>query len=221
MQLEKIFEPSNTDYKKMTSSRGYNFKGYFVSAKRLVKGNSKLHNILIFDLPAVTTCLNCSDCKANCYAMKAQRQYTDTRIFRNTNFGMYQLDREILKALIVTQLKNAKQTVVRIHSSGDFFSQKYIDFWGEIIRQFPKINFYAYTKVNKILDFSQILCNDNFNLISSLIDNKLNFGSLEYCNELKDTYGTFICPATKGKDVKCGKECSHCVTKSNVCFVQH
>jgi hypothetical protein len=153
--------------------------------------------------------------------MKAQRQYTDTRIFRNTNFGMYQLDRDILKALIVKQLKTAKQTTVRIHSSGDFFSQKYIEFWSEIVNQFPKIKFYAYTKVDKMLKFDCLTSLDNFNLISSLVDDKLNFGSLEYCNTLKESYGTFICLATKGKDVKCGLQCSYCVDKDNVCFVEH
>ena len=222
MELAKKFEGSaNVDYTKSSTSRAYNFEGFYVSKNRLVKGNRKLYNILIFDLPAVKTCLNCGDCKDSCYAMKVQRQYADTRVFRTTNHIMYQLKPNVLEALIVDQLSRAKQTTVRIHSSGDFFSQSYINFWNKIIRQFPDINFYAYTKVDKMLNFDSINELPNFNLISSLIGGKLNFGRLDYCNELKKDFGSFVCPATKGKDVKCGKECSYCVTKDNVCFVQH
>lgn len=222
MELEKIFEgKSNVDYTQASSSRNLNYKGFYVSDKRLVKGNSKLYNILIFDLPAVDTCLNCSDCKAKCYAMKAQRQYADTRVFRNTNYDMLLEEREMIKNLIINQLSKAKETVVRIHSSGDFFSQGYIDFWSSIVAMFPKISFYAYTKVEKILSFDSLTKLENFNLITSIIDNKLNFGPIEYCKELKAMYGTFICPATNYKNVKCGKECSYCVTKKNVCFIQH
>jgi len=78
--------------------------------------------------------------------------------------------------------------------------------------------------VDKILDFDVINKNANFNLIPSLIDDKvLNFGSVEYCENLKQKYGTFICPvvASNHKDFKCGRECSYCVTKKNVCFVEH
>jgi hypothetical protein len=112
-------------------------------------------------------------------------------------------------------------SVVRIHSSGDFFSQAYINFWDEIIGMFPKIKFYVYTKVADILNFTSIQRNANFNLISSFIGGKVNFGSIDYCNDLKRDYKAFICPVTSGADIKCGKECKYCVTKNNVCFVQH
>jgi hypothetical protein len=36
--------------------------------------------------------------------------------------------------------------VVRIHVSGDFFSQAYFDAWLEVARQRPNTRFYAYTK---------------------------------------------------------------------------
>ena len=36
--------------------------------------------------------------------------------------------------------------VVRIHVSGDFFSQSYFDAWLEVARQRPNTRFYAYTK---------------------------------------------------------------------------
>jgi hypothetical protein len=35
---------------------------------------------------------------------------------------------------------------VRIHASGDFFSQKYFDMWLDLCRKNPKIEFWAFTK---------------------------------------------------------------------------
>ena len=177
---------------------------------------------MIFDLPAVKSCLNCSSCASTCYAVKAQRQYTDTRIFRDTNLHIFLHDKELLFNLIVNQLKRTKSKTVRLHSSGDFFSQSYINFWDNIIGMFPDIKFYAYTKVEKFFDFSKIEQNKNFNLILSFIEGNLNYGSIDYCNELNKKYNTFICPVTNGvKDIKCGKGCNYCIDNKNVCFVEH
>jgi len=210
------------DYTNPTNVRSLFYNGLYFNPNRLVKGNSKLHNILIFDLPAVKTCLNCSTCKDKCYAKKAEVQYTDTRIYRDTNFFMYANNSDLLHKLICDQLSKTKITVVRLHSSGDFFSQDYISFWNSIVKQFPSIKFYAYTKVESILDFTEIKANSNFNLISSFVHGNLNFGSLDYCKDLKAKYKSFICPVTSGiKDIKCGKGCVYCVTKNNVCFVEH
>ena len=95
--------------------------------------------------------------------------------------------------------------------------------WYMIAKEFPTIQFYGYTKVNKILDVQQLNRLDNVNIIDSLIDNMLNYGSLEYVQGLKKKYGTLICPASKSKlgDVKCGVECSYCFTKNNVAFIIH
>ena len=221
--LEKIdLSRDFRDYTKKTSTRNVRYENLYISPKRLVKGNTKLYNILIFDLPAVKSCLNCSSCASSCYAVKAQRQYVDTRIFRDTNLHLFLHNKELLFDLIVEQLSNTKVTTVRLHSSGDFFSQSYIDMWDKIIGMFPNIKFYSYTKVEKLLDFSNIEKHKNFNLILSFIEGNLNYGSIEYCKELNAKYGTFICPVTNGvKDIKCGKGCNYCISNKNVCFVEH
>jgi hypothetical protein len=220
--ISSIFQRTNTNYSEYSNGRTFNYDGFYVTPNRLVKGNSKLHNILIFDMPAIATCLNCEDCKSMCYAMKAQNMYLDTKVFRYTNYSLFLNKRSELFNLIITQLQGSKQSVVRIHSSGDFFNQDYIEFWCNIISLFPNKRFYAYTKVDKILDFSTINKLGNFNLISSIIgDTQINFGSIDYCNSLNKKYNSFICPATKGENVKCGLQCDYCVTKNNVCFVQH
>ena len=209
------------DYFSQTNTRSLLYNFIYINRQRLVEGNSKLHNILIFDMPAVKTCLNCEDCKDKCYAKKAEVQYADTEIFRETNLHLFLNQPELLHELIVEQLSNTKFDVVRIHSSGDFLNQSYINFWNDIVMLFPNIKFYVYTKVDHILDFSEIVLNTNFNLIRSFVGNKVNFGSVDYCNELKANHGAFICPVTAGKDIKCGLQCKYCITKKNVCFVEH
>ena len=62
------------------------------------------------------------------------------------------------------------------------------------------------------------------NVIDSIINEiHINFGSIEYCQSLENKYGTFICPATKGGDIeyRCGLNCTYCIDKNNVCFVEH
>ena len=39
-----------------------------------------------------------------------------------------------------------KAKAVRIHASGDFYSQQYFDMWLELCRQHPEVEFWAYTK---------------------------------------------------------------------------
>jgi hypothetical protein len=127
-----FFINDKTDYSIASKTRTYNFNGFLISPNRMVVGNTKLYDILIFDLPAVETCLNCEDCKSKCYALKAQRMYTETRIYRSTNLAIFNNNPIELKYLLVNQLNSSNKGTVRIHSSGDFFSQSYIDFWYSI-----------------------------------------------------------------------------------------
>ena len=189
--------------------------------ERLKKGNSKLHNVWIYDLPAIKTCLNCSTCKDTCYAMKAQRQYPNVINWRNEN---YKIAKNGLVKSLSTQLDKISlkdNQVVRLHSSGDFFNQAYINKWYKLIIKYPTNKFYAYTKVNEILDFSDLVKLPNFNLISSFIGKHLNYGNNEHIEHLKAKYNAFICPATQGKDIKCNLDCKYCITGNKPVFKIH
>jgi len=193
----------------------------YVNNKRMVNGNFKLKRILVFDMPAVTTCLNSSKCQLSCYALKAQVQYPLTQLMRDTNLWLFENKPQLLKDLIKDQIRKSSYPTVRLHSSGDFLSQDYIDFWTEIVAEFPNKNFYAYTKVDKMLNFDTIETLPNFNLISSFIEGRLNYGSMDYIMRMAEKYNSFICPATISSDVKCGKDCNYCVTQKNVVFKIH
>jgi len=126
-----------------------------INPKLLKFGNMKIPtSTAIFDLPAVTTCPGSTpECRKHCYARKAERCYPSVLPFRQKNFTVtrtQEFTQEIQKELATKK----KVDVVRIHSSGDFYNQRYYDKWVEITKMFPGLTFYAYTKNTK-LDISK------------------------------------------------------------------
>lgn len=211
-----------------TTSKTVYLKPYNCYISRpLTGGNSKLDkSILIFDLLAIVTCMNCSSCKSTCYALKSQRQYIDTLLKRSVNTYLAKYDIPTLKDIIITQLKRTTKKIIRIHSSGDFLSQTYLDMWTEIASMFPKKRFYSYTKVDHILDFSAFESLSNVNVVRSLLpDGTKNYGLEEYVKIKARELNAPICPYRKGMDEDtmphCGKSCNVCLNSPYVLFVQH
>ena len=200
--------------------------GYAMS-KPMVNGNSKLaRNVLIFDLPAITTCLNCQDCKGKCYAMKAQRQYPGTRAKRFTNYYLAQLNPGVLELILDEQLARSRKPYVRIHSSGDFFSQNYLDMWARLAAKHTEKTFYFYTKVDGILDFSAMLALHNVNRVKSILPNgHINFAPREIILPMAKALNVPVCPygmdPSNKAPVHCGKSCTLCMKSEYVAFIEH
>jgi hypothetical protein len=129
-------------------------------------GNKKLpKQTLIFSLPAVSTCpgafaQGCGLMRSgvemgHCYALKAQRMYPSVKVSRGRNLDATKWDGFIglAAAAIGEAIARRGITKVRIHESGDFYSQAYFEAWSLIARMFPGVTFYAYTKSIR-LDFS-------------------------------------------------------------------
>jgi hypothetical protein len=72
-----------------------------------------------------------------CYAASAER-YPTARLSRWRNL----MDARKLEIPPLPEQAHA----VRIHASGDFFSQRYFDAWLAFIRQYPATDFWAFTK---------------------------------------------------------------------------
>lgn len=185
----------------------------------------------LFSLPPIKSCLNCDSCKTDCYATKAYNQYPSAKALWDFNFHLVQNDLPELSRRLRLQLdriakgKNTKK-VVRIHQSGDFYTQAYLDMWSDIARSYPMIKFYGYTKVDKILDFSAFESLPNVAIVRSLIDGKYrNYGTVNYVERMKHKVFAIVCPATHGEnkaEIKCGVQCSACINKgTKVLFVQH
>ena len=195
---------------------------YFSKYTALKRGNKKLgKNILNFNLPPIKSCMNAESCKADCYAVKSYRMYPTVRNYQDIMQFFALNDIPTLENKITHELSNPKkwfQDTVRIHSSGDFITQNYLNMWFQIAEKFPHIKFYAYTKVNNILNFSATP--KNLNIINSFVNNKLNFGSYEYISKLRAESKGIICPPTRGKNLTC-EECKYCFDKKKPLFVIH
>ena len=133
------------------------------------KGNAKLNKqTLIFDLRAGLCCPGAKDCKAmvseqgfliqgkdvkfRCYAATGELRSPQARKVRTHNLNMLKgktINKmvEIIKKSInyYTEI-NPEAKIIRLHSSGDFFSQNYFDAWVKVANEMPDLKFYTYTK---------------------------------------------------------------------------
>lgn len=186
--------------------------------------NHKLKKQFIFDLPASPEV--CGRMCPGCYAQKAQIAYPAVMPAR-----LRRLD-ETKASTFVSRIKSEltetkkKFSYVRIHSSGDFYSQDYIDKWTAIAKSTPNTKFYAFTKRKKDFDFSKLMKLKNVSIIDSLQFGKLNYGPVEQMKEMAAKHKTTICPDTLGvPDAVCGVTCHYCMTKEaqnkGVLFVKH
>jgi hypothetical protein len=128
-------------------------------------GNMKLpRSITVWSLPAVKTCPNHKECWSYCYALKAQAMYPTCLPCRERNWKASKragFIEDMQKAI-----KGMGNKIVRVHESGDFFNQTYLNRWIAIAKAMPGVRFYAYSKAYK-LDFSKLP--DNFRVIIDAI----------------------------------------------------
>jgi hypothetical protein len=104
----------------------------------------------------VNTCPGAGQCKTFCYAMKGgyvQWKAVSMGQSRMLNFLLNdpqgfsdQMKTELTKAE-KKAAKDGSKVVVRWHDAGDFFSPQYLALAYGIARAFPKVEFYAYTKL--------------------------------------------------------------------------
>jgi hypothetical protein len=66
---------------------------------------------------------------------------------------------------MVAEIVKRKVKVLRLHSSGDLYSQEYANKWIEIVKALPNVEFYAYTKSWHW--FNNITIPSNFKVIQS------------------------------------------------------
>lgn len=197
--------------------------------RRMTKGNMKIKgSVLTYSMPPISTCPNHSRCAKTCFALKAMRAYPSARHAWEVNEKLAREQLHLLEVLLVAQIEEALGTkkakehglYVRIHVSGDFFSQDYLNMWVRVASRFPEVRFWAYTKVAHLLDFSQVP--ENLNVINSFIEGKfLNYGVEDYVNRLVERFGAFKCPATGGRGVKCIEDCKYCLYGKKPVFVIH
>lgn len=184
--------------------------------KLIQKGNSKLHNMYMFNLPA--THAICNRICPGCYAAREQTRFPAILTARESRYTASIAP--TFASTIISEINSlrTKPLYFRIHASGEFYSQAYIDSWHTIASAFPSITFYAYTKRLAHFDFSSLSSLPNFVLINSLHFRGLNYGPASSAPA-----DAFICPSHSG--ATCGDSCVYCMTKTaqtnSVWFIKH
>lgn len=186
-------------------------------------GNTKLVGQYMFNLPA--TYEVCGRLCKGCYATREQKRFKSVLQARNKR-----LDASMSKDFVSTinkEIANIKKPFkyFRIHASGEFYSQDYIDSWTEIAKANKNITFYAFTKRMADFNFRELMSQPNAVIINSLAHNRINYGTM---SDLKNHPCKNLCPATvkaTKKDTVCGVTCNFCMTKKaqieGITFVKH
>ena len=123
----------------------------------LQQGNAKLGKaISVWSIPAVSTCPGRTPtCEKVCYATMSRFLLPSVKDRLAWNYQ--QSLRPDFTARMVNEIRRKGALVVRIHSAGDFFSKEYAEAWLSIMRQCPKVRFYAYTRSYRIPDIAPVL----------------------------------------------------------------
>lgn len=122
---------------------------------KLSMNNSKLGKIMNYSTVPVQDCPNCDGCKADCYALKAYKQYPSVRVAWMNNSDIQRDHEDVLVTSVVQQIKAKRKApkLFRIHVAGDYTDQKKVDAWVEIANQCKGTQFLSFTKSSH-LDFS-------------------------------------------------------------------
>ena len=124
--------------------------------------NNKLGKIPNISTVPVKDCGDCDHCRADCYALKAWRQYPavrkawggNSKAFRNNPAAAFsQVQDHFAKAYA----RGKAPRFFRIHVAGDFLDQAYLNNWADIAGNFNETKFLAFTKMS--LDYSNVPSN--------------------------------------------------------------
>lgn len=131
--------------------------------------NTKLweDGIACFGLPPKKTCPGSTkECRSYCYCNFHNYCYPNVKKARSRNHQAAKDENTFIeKVLGAIEYLPRFFRYLRIHDSGDFFSQSYLNMWKKIARKTPDIQFYTYTK-SLHLDWRRLP--KNFTYIQSL-----------------------------------------------------
>jgi len=124
-------------------------------------GNIKTGRIPGFSLPPILSCRTGVPCAKLCYALKAWTQYPAVRAAWMRNL------QGVLEGSFFEQMDAAlgriRKDLFRIHVSGDFESQSYLNEWVRLASRHPDKRFLAFTKQS----FNFADCPDNLRIVWS------------------------------------------------------
>ena len=191
------------------------------------------------------SCIGETEACKDCYAMKKRHLFDNVQMALARNWMLIKKlsDKKDTKTAVnkLLEIIPENSNLFRIHESGDFFNNWYVDVWNDVVINRRQTYFWCYVRSFE-LNFSKIVRQPNFALWASIDDyNKdqaLDFIKRYKNSSVKLAYGPYkhnaetpessiICPATNHKieiNGACNK-CKLCVIKDriakNIVFLQH
>ena len=201
------------------------------------QGNAKLSSsIATFSLPAGHSCpfakechskadkftgkiIDGAHCRFRCFAATQESYLTQLRIARWKNFeAVRSLNQDQTTRLIEASLP-AYTSHVRVHVSGDFFSERYFLSWLQVAKRNPAVTFYGYTKATPFLTEFKRRLPTNFRFTAS------RGGTCDHLideHKLKSAEVVFSIDDAKRKGLEIDHDDSHAITgKASFALLLH
>lgn len=109
------------------------------------------------------TCPMASECVKFCYASKGAYIWSNVKPAFERRYEATR--QENFPELMTNEIKKKKADFIRVHDSGDYYSKAYLKKWFQIAKENPKVKFYSYTNMVKLIKESKIP--ENFDFIFS------------------------------------------------------
>jgi hypothetical protein len=142
---------------------------------QLLTRNSKIRKsekrTFNFGIPAyqsttgLKTCPNAGACAKGCYALAGAYRFSNVAQAFERRLAVTQSNEFI--DLMLKEIDANRAERIRIHDSGDFYSEEYLQRWLKIMRARPHVEFYAYTKMITMFKFHAPYLPKNFTVIYS------------------------------------------------------
>lgn len=113
------------------------------------------------------TCPNAAACAKGCYARSGAYRFSNVAKAFEERLAFTQKPVKAFVKGMSAEIKRVRAERVRIHDSGDFYSQEYLYKWVRVMQENPNVQFYAYTKQVSLFKANLIRLPENFTLIFS------------------------------------------------------
>lgn len=121
---------------------------FLVRNSKIKKSAKRTFN---FGIPAyqsstgLKTCPNAGACAKGCYALAGAYRFSNVAQAFERRLAATQSD--LFIDAMLSDIDKQRAERIRIHDSGDFYNEEYLDRWLKIMRARPEVEFYAYTKM--------------------------------------------------------------------------
>lgn len=182
---------------------------------------------MVWNLPPVITCPGADECKNYCYNADTRIDVFPIERWCCNLYWVIEKKEELILRLN-EQIKKTMNPIIRLHSSGDFFSNEYIELWERVITQNPLALFWGYTRSWRIPELLERLEKlrtiPNIQLIASLEGDDKPPRGWRFCivGDEPCRKDMFNCPEQYINGPNC-LDCGICFhnVKNNVYFVKH